>query len=411
VTLLLLALVFGLASGDPARTIVVAPDGEVRTIAAALRLARPGDTVVVTAGLYQEPRLDVTVPVTILGRGEAVLDGGGTHEVLRLRADGITVRGLTIRNVGASYTEDRAGIRLDRVRKCVIADNRLLGTFFGIYAARASDCILTGNLIEGHGGRQTAAGNGIHLFSSRGFTVTGNRIRGHRDGIYLEFSGQATILGNDSRDNLRYGLHFMYSDSCEYRRNVFTRNGAGVAVMYSRHVAMIGNRFENNWGPAAYGLLLKEIKDSRIDGNVLLRNTVGLFAEGVDRSEIVGNQFLRNGWAVRLMADATDNVVRRNRFEGNTFDLATNSRASSPSTFSENFWDGYEGYDLDRDGFGDVPFRPVRLFSVLVDQNEPLLILLRSTLIDLLEVAERVAPVLTPETLVDARPLMKWRPS
>jgi nitrous oxidase accessory protein len=411
VTLLLLALVFGLASGDPARTIVVAPDGEVRTIAAALRLARPGDTVVVTAGLYQEPRLDVTVPVTILGRGEAVLDGGGTHEVLRLRADGITVRGLTIRNVGASYTEDRAGIRLDRVRKCVIADNRLLGTFFGIYAARASDCILTGNLIEGHGGRQTAAGNGIHLFSSRGFTVTGNRIRGHRDGIYLEFSGQATILGNDSRDNLRYGLHFMYSDSCEYRRNVFTRNGAGVAVMYSRHVAMIGNRFENNWGPAAYGLLLKEIKDSRIDGNVLLRNTVGLFAEGVDRSEIVGNQFLRNGWAVRLMADATDNVVRRNRFEGNTFDLATNSRASSPSTFSENFWDGYEGYDLDRDGFGDVPFRPVRLFSVLVDQNEPLLILLRSTLIDLLEVAERVAPVLTSETLVDARPLMKWRPS
>jgi nitrous oxidase accessory protein len=411
VTLLLLALVFGLASSGPARTIVVAPDGEVRTIAAALRLARPGDTVVVTAGLYREPRLDVTVPVTILGRGEAVLDGEGTHEVLRLRADGITVRGLTIRNVGASYTEDRAGIRLDRVRKCVVADNRLLGTFFGIYAARSADCVLTGNLIEGHGGRQTAAGNGIHLFSSRGFTVTGNRVRGHRDGIYLEFSGQATILNNDSRDNLRYGLHFMYSDSCEYRRNVFAGNGAGVAVMYSRHVAMIGNRFENNWGPAAYGLLLKEIKDSRIDGNVMLRNTVGLFAEGVDRSEIVGNQFLRNGWAVRLMADATDNAIRRNRFEGNTFDLATNSRASSPSTFSENFWDGYEGYDLDHDGFGDVPFRPVRLFSVLVDQNEPLLILLHSTMLDLLEVAERVAPVLTPETLVDARPLMKWRPS
>jgi nitrous oxidase accessory protein len=409
--LLLLALVVGLASSGPARTIVVARVGEVRTIAAALRLARPGDTVVVTAGVYREPRLDVTVPVMILGRGEAVLDGGGEHEVLRLRADGITVRGLTIRNVGASYTEDRAGIRLDRVRKCVIADNRLLGTFFGIYAARSADCTLTGNLIEGHGGRQTAAGNGIHLFSSRGFTVTGNRVRGHRDGIYLEFSGQATILDNDSRDNLRYGLHFMYSDSCEYRRNVFAGNGAGVAVMYSRRVAMIGNRFENNWGPAAYGLLLKEIKDSRIDGNVMLRNTVGLFAEGVDRSEIVGNQFLRNGWAVRLMADATDNVVRRNRFEGNTFDLATNSRVSSPSTFSENYWDGYEGYDLDHDGFGDVPFRPVRLFSVLVDQNEPLLILLHSTMLGLLEVAERVAPVLTPETLVDDRPLMKWRPS
>jgi nitrous oxidase accessory protein len=408
---LLLVLLLGLAGRGPARTIVVAPAGDVATIAAALRLAHPGDTVVVTAGVYHEPRLDVTVPVTILGRGEAVLDGDGAHEVLRLRADGITVRGLTIRNVGVSFTEDRAGIRLDRVRGCVVADNRLVGTFFGIYAARSSDCVLSGNTIEGQGRRQSAAGNGIHLFASRGFTVAGNRVRGHRDGVYLEFSGHATIVGNSSRDNQRYGLHFMYSDSCEYRRNVFAANGAGVAVMYSRRVAMTGNRFEDNSGPAAYGLLLKEIKDSRIAGNVMARNTVGLFAEGVDRTEIMANQFLRNGWAVRLMADATDNVFRRNRFEGNTFDLATNSRASSPSTFSENFWDGYSGYDLDRDGFGDVPFRPVRLFSVLVDQNEPLLILLHSTMLDLLEVAERVAPVLTPETLMDSRPLMRWRPS
>jgi nitrous oxidase accessory protein len=411
VTLLLVAFLLGLTSHDAARSIVVRPAGEVTTVAAALRLARAGDTVVVTPGVYHEPRLEVTVPVTILGQGDAVLDGGGAHEVLTLRADGITVRGLTIRNVGASFTEDRAGIRLDRVRGCVIAGNRLIGTFFGIYAARASDCVISGNLIEGRGTRQTAAGNGIHLFSSRGFTVEGNRIRGHRDGIYLEFSGHATILGNDSRANLRYGLHFMYSDSCEYRRNVFAGNGAGVAVMYSRRVTMADNRFENNWGPAAYGLLLKEIKDSRIAGNVMARNTVGLFAEGVDRSDIVGNQFLRNGWAIRLMADATDNSFRRNRFEGNTFDVATNSRASSPSTFTENFWDGYAGYDLDHDGFGDVPFRPVRLFSVLVDQNEPLLILLRSFLLDLLEAAERVAPVLTPETLSDPKPLMRWRQS
>jgi nitrous oxidase accessory protein len=155
-------------------------------------------------------------------------------------------------------------------------------------------------------------------------------------------------------------------------------------------------------------LLLKEIKDSRIERNVMASNTVGLFAEGVDRSEITGNEFLRNGWALRLMADATDNSFRRNRFEGNTFDVATNSQASSPSTFAENFWDGYRGYDLNRDGFGDVPFRPVRLFSVLVDQNEPLLILSRSFLLELLEAAERVAPVLTPEALADPRPLMRW---
>jgi nitrous oxidase accessory protein len=406
-----LALILLLAGPPVGRRIVVAPGGAVPTVTEALRLARAGDTILVTAGVYREPRLEVTVPVTILGQGLAVLDGSGAHEVLTLEADGITVRGLTIRNVGVSYTEDRAGIRLERVRRCVIAGNHLLDTFFGIYAARAADCTVSDNLIEAHGTRQAAAGNGIHLFTSQGFTLTGNRIRGHRDGIYLEFSRRATLRDNDSRGNLRYGLHFMYSDSCEYRRNVFAGNGAGVAVMYSRQVTMTDNRFEDNWGSAAYGLLLKEIKNSRIEGNVMARNTVGLFAEGVDRSEIRGNQFLRNGWAIRLMADATDNRFRHNRFEGNTFDVATNSQASSPSAFAENYWDGYAGYDLDRDGFGDTPFRPVRLFSVLVEQNEPLLILLRSFFLDLLEAAERVAPVLTPDKLVDARPLMHWRTS
>ena len=406
----LLAVLLALVS-PPGRRIVVAPGGPVATVTAALSQARAGDTVVVTAGVYREPRLEVTVPLALLGEPGAVLDGGGAHEVLVVHADDVTVRGLTIRNVGVSFSEDRAGIRLDGVRRCLVADNRLLDTFFGIYAARSSDCVVSGNSIVGHATQQMTAGNAVHLFYSRGFTVTGNHIRGHRDGIYLEFSPHTAITDNDSRRNLRYGLHFMFSDSCDYRHNVFAANTSGVAVMYSHGVSVVENRFEDNWGPAAYGLLLKEIKDSRVERNIFARNTVGIFAESADRIAVEGNQFVRNGWAVRLMADAVDNRFRHNRFSGNTFDVATNSQASSPSTFSENYWDAYQGYDLDHDGFGDVPFRPVRLFSVLVEQNEPTLILLRSFFLDLLEVAERVAPVLTPETLVDGRPLMRWRAS
>jgi nitrous oxidase accessory protein len=396
-----------LAGGPPARRIVVAPHSEVATVAEGLRRARPGDTVVVAAGVYRESGLEIRVPLTLVGQPGSVLDGEG-RQILTVRADGVTIRGLTLRQVAPSFTEDRAAIRLDSVANCVVADNRLLDTFFAIYASRSSGCVVRGNLIEGRARRQAEAGNAIHLFSSRGFTVAGNRISGHRDGIYLEFSPGATITGNDSRRNVRYGLHFMYSDSCEYRRNVFAGNVSGVAVMYSHRITMIGNRFEDNWGPAAYGLLLKEIKDSRIEGNILARNTVGLFAESADRASVVDNQFLDNGWAVRLMADATDDVFRGNRFAGNTFDVATNSRSSSTSEFTGNYWDGYRGYDLDRDGFGDVPFRPVRLASVLVEQNEPMLILLRSFFLDLLEAAERVMPVLTPDALADRRPLMRW---
>jgi nitrous oxidase accessory protein len=408
---LAVALALLATAPGPAQRLVVRTGGPIPTLTEALRLARPGDTIVVEGGLYREPRIVIAVPVTILGEGGPVFDGDGTHEILTVQADRVTIRGLTVRNVGSSYTEDRAGIRLDGVSGCTIAGNTLSGTFFGVYAARSADCAVVDNVFEGQGTSQATSGNAIHLFYSERFTVARNRIRGHRDGVYLEFSTHTTIADNESTRNLRYGLHFMYSDSCVYRSNTFSRNGAGVAVMYSRAITMVGNRFEDNWGSAAYGLLLKEIKDSRVEGNLLARNTVGIYAEGSDRNVVTDNQFLRNGWAVRLMADATDNAFRRNRFEGNSFDVATNSTLGGAGVFAENYWDGYAGYDLDRDGFGDVPYRPVGLFSVLVEQSEPSIILLRSFFLDLLNLAERVAPVITPERLVDERPLMRWRAS
>lgn len=406
--LLLLALLAVPGPAPALHRIVVGQGTPVASVARALELARRGDTVLVRAGVYREQGLEIAVPLTLIGEPGAVLDGGG-RQILVVRADDVTIRGLTLRNVATSFTEDRAAIRLEGAHRCVVAGNRLTDTFFGIYAARAADCVVEDNLIAGDGRRQSRAGNAVHLFYSTGFTVARNRIHGHRDGIYLEFSTHATITGNESRENVRYGLHFMYSDSCDYRRNAFSRNASGVAVMYSRGVVMVGNRFEDNWGPAAYGLLLKDIRESRIEDNLLARNTAGLFAESVDRTTVERNQFLNNGWAVRLMANASDNDFRRNRFEGNSFDVATNSQAGGASRFEENYWDGYEGYDLDRDGFGDTPYRPVRLFSVIVEQNEPTLILLRSFFLNLLEAAERVMPVLTPEALMDERPLMRWR--
>ena len=321
----------------------MAPGGPVASVSAAVRLARPGDTIVVTAGVYREPRIELTRPVVLLGERGAVLDGGGSHEVVTVRADGVTVRGLTIRHVGTSFTEDRAAIRLDGVRGCVIADNVLLDAFFGVYASRSSDCVVSGNRIEGRAERQTSSGNAIHLFASADFTVAHNRVRGPpgRDLPRVLAPRGDPRQREPGQRPLRPPLHVLRQLRVPGQR--LRPQRSGVAVMYSRAVQVLDNRFEDNWGSAAYGLLLKEIKDSRIEGNLFARNTVGLFAEGMDRVTVERNQFLRNGWALRLMADATDNRFRHNRFEGNSFDVATNSQASSPSSFAENYWDGYAG--------------------------------------------------------------------
>lgn len=391
-------------------TITVGPTGSVRTLRAALAQAPAGARIVVQAGLYREGALVVDRPVTLVGEGNPVLDGQGDHQILTITADSVTVRGFTFRNVATSFVEDRAAVRVDGATGCLIADNRFEDTFFGIYLARASHCRVDGNVLEGAKASETQSANAIHAWYAKHLTITGNTITGHRDGIYLEFVEDSRVEGNHSAANHRYGLHFMFSDRCAYHRNTFVGNDAGVAVMYTQHVEMTENRFDDNWGPAAFGLLLKDITDSHVAGNVFAGNTVGLYAEGVNRTEVTGNDFHRNGWAVKVMADAQNNRFTRNTFVGNTFDVATNSRYSS-STFEGNYWDAYRGYDLDRDGVGDVPFHPVRLFALLVEQNEPALLLLRSFIVHLLDAAERVLPALTPETLVDQRPAMRPLPA
>jgi nitrous oxidase accessory protein len=390
----------------PADTLRVGPAGGFRTVRDAVQAAPPGGVVVVDGGIHREGRLVIDRPLELIGVGGAVLDGEGQHQILTVEAEDVTVRGFVLRNVGISFVEDRAAVKVDGGHRCRILENRIEDAFFGIYLARTEGCVVEGNEVVGQGLRETASGNGIHLWYSRDISIVRNRITGHRDGIYLEFVEDTEVLGNHAEDNGRYGLHFMFSDRCRYVENTFSRNSAGVAVMYSDDVVMEGNGFLDNWGGAAYGLLLKEIRDSRISENDFIRNTTGIFADGVVRAEVRGNRFQENGWALKLLTNSMDNRFTGNDFQGNAFDVSTNSRQNY-STFSENYWDAYRGYDLGRDGFGDVPFRPVRLFSLLVEKNEPALILLRSPFVDLLDLAERVVPALTPETLLDERPRMR----
>lgn len=404
-TMLLILLTVSALAAAPQAEIVVSPSGPVRSVGEAVRLAAPGDRIVVRAGRYEEGPIVIDKRLTLEGEGRPEIQGRGDHMLIHVIADSVVLRGLILSHVEPSHVEDRAVLKFEGVRGCVAEDLEIRDGFFGIYVAKSRDCRLERNLVTGPDRPERNAGNAIHLWNARDMVIRDNVVTGHRDGLYFEFVRATEITGNRSEGNVRYGLHFMFSDSCDYRKNVFTRNGAGIAVMYTRWLTVAENRFEHNRGPTAYGLLLKEISDSRLEANRFDDNTVGLLFEGGGRNLVTGNAFANNGWAIRLMANSIENRFERNSFAGNSFDLSTNSQ-SNYSTFEGNWWDRYDGYDLDGNGRGDVPFRPVRLFSLLVAQNSPAVIMLRSFFVDLLDAAERVLPVLTPETLVDTSPLM-----
>lgn len=389
-----------------ANTIIVAKDKPVNTLRRAIELAKNGDTILLNKGVYNEGNIIISKSICLQGVGSPVLDGGYKNEILTISGHDIVIRGIHFANAGYSSMNDFAAIKIIDATNILIEQNLITNTSFAIHIANSTYSVVRNNTIRGTNKSEHLSGNGIHLWKCGNMTIEGNSIQQHRDGIYFEFVTNSIIRKNESEKNIRYGLHFMFSNDNAYLGNTFRNNGAGVAVMYSKNVRMENNVFDKNWGSSAYGILLKDITDSHIKNNRFIQNTVAIHMEGSSRIEIAMNTFEGNGWALKVQASCDDNSFHHNNFFGNSFDIATNGNKSL-NRFNNNYWDKYEGYDINKDGIGDIPYHPVSMYAMIVERNPTTLILMRSFMVTLLDKAEKAIPSLTPENLADATPMIK----
>lgn len=374
-------------------------------IKSALAQSAAYDTIFVHSGTYAEGNIEIKKPLTIIGLSYPVIDGKGKYEMVSVRASHVEFNGFILRNSGYASLDDPAAIKLYGSNYSKVINNILEDNFFGIYIQYGKHCLIKNNKILAHGIEEQRIGNGIHCWKSDSLQIIANSISGHRDGIYFEFVTNSVIWRNYSSKNVRYGLHFMFSHQDAYYTNVFSDNGAGVAVMFTKGVMMANNVFEHNWGDAAYGILLKEISDSYIIGNKFRNNTSGIYMEGASRIILEKNTFISNGWAMKIQASCMDNIIEANNFLSNTFDMGTNGTLVL-NQFKSNYWDKYEGYDLNGDGFGDVPYHPLSLFSVISENNPSAMLLFRSFIMSLMDRSEKIMPSLTPDNFKDEQPLM-----
>ncbi|MGW9685714.1 nitrous oxide reductase family maturation protein NosD [Flagellimonas sp. 2504JD1-5] len=389
-----------------AKTIEVCSSCKVKSIKNGIALATDFDTILIKKGTYNEFNIRVDKPLTLLGENYPVIDGRDQGEIITVVSDNVTIDGLFIINVGTSYTEDYAAIRVIKSKNFLIQNVVLEKLFFGIYLEKSSNGRVYHNKIIGDAVEEFNSGNGIQLWYSKNIEVEQNIVQHVRDGIYLEFSDDILIKNNSSTNNVRYGLHFMFSNNDIYENNIFENNGSGVAVMFSKEIIMRNNTFRKNWGAASFGMLLKEINDAEIMGNSFEENTVGISIEGSNRIKYLNNTFANNGWALKVRGACYGNTFSANNFLHNSFDVSYNSKLND-NIFKGNYWSKYTGYDLDKDGTGDVPYRPVKLFSYIVNRTPETIVLLRSLFMDIIDFSEKVSPVFTPDKLLDATPLMK----
>ena len=390
------------------RTIeVCAKNCEFSSIQKAIDQAEAGDSIFIKKGIYKEHNIFINKKsLHLYGEPGSIVDADHKGYGFKIEATDFSLTNLTIKNIEVSYTSDYAAVYLFKCYDFKLENITLESAFFGFLIEKSKNGIVQNNNISGIGDSEASTGNAIHLWHSKHIKVLDNEVYNMRDGIYIEFGSESVFDNNKSYSNMRYGLHFMFSNDNQFSNNIFSDNSAGVAVMFSKRIVMNNNTFRKNWGSASYGLLLKEINDSKIIHNVFEDNTIGITADGSTRMTYTENDFLNNGYAIKFIGGSYENNFKRNNFLYNNFDLSYTGGLNDNS-FDNNYWSAYTGYDLDKDGYGDVPYRPVKLFSYLIGKTPESIILLRSLFIDIVNFSEKVTPVFTPKNLIDDKPLMQ----
>jgi nitrous oxidase accessory protein len=355
-----------------------------------------------------ESDLVVKKEIHIQGIDYPVIDNQLRGSGIEVQADGAIVEGLAIKNSKVSDIKEYAGIYLKEVSNIQVLNNKLENNAYGIYLEKSKDSLIQNNISIGNALNEVSGGNGIHLWTSHGIKIYNNEILDHRDGLYFEFSEDLLVKSNTVKHCIRYGMHFMFSHRSHIEDSVFSENSTGAAIMYSRSIHLEQNVFEKSRGFSSYGILLKDITDGIVEGNRFEDNTAGVFGDSFTRNKFRDNIIKNNGWALQILGSCDQNEFTGNYFEDNIFDISTNSK-SSANSFSRNYWSKYEGFDLNRDGVGDIPHSPVSFFSYWVAKYNVLLILLESPVIRFLEIAERMFPIMRPESLIDEEPLLLQR--
>jgi nitrous oxidase accessory protein len=379
--------------------------GELSALQSRIDAAPPGSTVVVEAGDYAGD-LFLDRALRLVGRGRPRLRGSGKGSVVRIRAADVVVEGFDIdgRESG-DLAQDSSGVHVAAAR-ATLRDCRVHDAIFGVYLREADGAVVEGCTIRGIPGKDPGEkGSGVHVWNTDGFRLAGNDIAFVRDGFYIQSSSHGVIAHNVARD-LRYGLHYMFSDDNVFEDNTFENGAAGAALMYSKRIAFRRNRFLHNRGFASAGLLLKACDDVVAEDNLIADNARGIFLEGSYR-----NAFRRNVVALSDAAIVLYDSSGQNRFEGNSFvgNLTPLSLVGqrTDTVFEGNYWSSNSEPDLDGDGRSDRPYRLTSAFDHLRGNLTAADLMSQGIGAAAIAVAEQTFPVLRAIPVEDRAPLVR----
>ncbi len=354
--------------------------------------------------------LVVKRPVALRG-ARAILDGTGASTVVTIEASDVTIEDLVVRHTGRRRTTEDAAIRAtgERVR---LSDLRIEDALFGVSLRECHDCVLERSEISGIDEAADERGDGIKLWESHGSIVRGCFVDRVRD-VVVWYTRRALLEDNVVKRS-RYGTHFMYAHDSTVRRSHVEGNVVGIFVMYSRNLTVESNVLAGARGAAGMGVGFKDSDGAHIRGNWIVANTTGTYLDNSPRSAdqpvvFDGNVLALNDVALRLHGADSGVRVHGNDFRENAVTIEVDGGGDALACeVRGNHFSDYEGYDLNGDGIGDVPYRVNALSSELADTHPALKLFQGTIAMQAIDAMAHAMPLMESRTLLrDPAPLVR----
>ncbi|WP_412480491.1 nitrous oxide reductase family maturation protein NosD [Azonexus sp. IMCC34839] len=370
--------------------------------------AAPGSVLKPPPGAYAGPVV-IDKPLTIDGGGKVTIDAGDKGTVMILNASNSTLRGLHLTGSGDSHDTDDSCLDV-RGNDNVVEDLRIDNCLFGIDLKQTNRSKIIGNRISSKDRELGVRGDGLRLWYSNDNLVESNEIIDSRD--MVAWYSHRNVYRNNLGKRSRYSIHFMFANDNVVEGNRFYDNAVGIYFMYTEGGAARNNVISHATGAAGMGIGFKESSGTVVENNEIVYCAIGV---GSDLSpfqpdttiEFKGNRFAYNGIGILFNSETGGNNLTDNVFEGNLTQVSYGGRSGSPrNNFWEgNFWDDYQGFDRNSDGFGDNPHE-LLAYADQIWMEMPVARFFRSSpVMELLDFLERLAPFSSPDLILrDAKP-------
>ncbi len=376
----------------------------------AIDQAEPGDRLLLQDGVYVGA-IVIDRPLELLGRASSIIDGEGVGRVITVAAPDVVVRGVTVQNSGTSLATEDSGIFVTvDADRALIDGNRLQNNLIGVYLKGPDNAVVRRNIIVGSTDPHVNdRGNGIQLWNTPGSVVEDNDIRYGRDGIFVTTSRNNVFRGNRLQD-VRFAIHYMYTNDSEVSNNLSTGNHVGYALMYSDRLKVVNNVSNSD---RDRGLFLNYANNSEFSGN---RITGGaekcVFIYNANINRINANKFSDCQIGIHFTAGSERNQIYGNAFVNNRTQVKyVGTRYIEWSVDGRgNYWSDNPAFDLDNDGIADQPYRPNDLVDQIVWRHPMAKLLLNSPAVQMLRWAQSEFPSLHPGGVMDSAPLMSEPP-